>query len=118
MFSIRFSAAAYAASAILGLFIVPEKTYAVLYAVVVGNYPLLKPLLDKICSLPLRLALKLVIFNAYMLVCWLIAVYLLNIPMNVGYPVWLLWLMMLVAFFVYDYAYSLFMQKIYYALPK
>lgn len=115
----RLSAIVYIASALLSVLIVPEKTYAILYAVVVGNYPLLKPLLERISSLGIRLGVKLAVFNVYMIICCIIGIYILHLPLDSGtYPLWILWIMMLAVFYVYDYAYTLFMQKIYNYLPK
>ena len=114
---IKLGAAVYAASAVLSFFIVSEKNYAVLYVAVAGNYPLVKPLLERIRRISLRVAVKLIVFNLYMLLCAFIGVKLLSLSLD-AYPFGILWLVMLMAFFVYDYAYSLFMQKIYYALPK
>lgn len=118
MFNKKLAAFVYIATSVLSLFIVPDKAYAVLYAVVVGNYPLIKILIEKIKKTFAQLVTKFVIFNIYMLVCYAIAVFILNMSMDVQYPLWLLWVMMLAVFYVYDYAYTFFMQKIYYAIPN
>ena len=118
MFDKRLAFFVYAATSLLSIFVVPDKSYAALYVIVVGNYPLVKPLLEKIYSVPVCFALKLVCFNVYMVLCYIIAVKLLSISFDLQYSIFILWALMLAAFYVYDYAYSLFMQKIYYAIPK
>ena len=118
MFNKKFSAFVYIATSVLALFVVPDKAYAVLYTVVVGNYPIIKILIEKIKNTFAQFVTKFIIFNAYMLICYVIAVIILDMPMDVQYPIQLLWAMMLAVFYVYDYAYTLFMQKIYYAIPK
>ena len=108
-----FGALVYCASALLVGFVVPDKLFALLYILVVGNYPLLKPFLERIGPVVVRFVAKLIVFNIYMSVCYCIAKFLLKLPMDIVYPLYLLWLMMVACFFVYDYAYSIFMQKIY-----
>ena len=103
----------YAAVAILALLILPNKSIAVLYAVVVGNYPVVKRIIDRVQRPTANLAIKLVVFNIYMVVCCGIAVLLLNINMSVAYPWWILWIGMLAVFYVYDYIYMLFIGKAY-----
>ena len=105
-------------TSLLTLFFVGDKAYAVLYLIVVGNYPIVKLYAEKIRHLPLRLAIKLFCFNIYMLMCYFIGTALLRIDIDSEYPLWIIWVFVLTVFFVYDYAYSVFMQKIYYIIPK
>lgn len=108
----------WAATSLLSLFLVADKAYAVLYLIVVGNYPIIKLYIEKIRRLSVRTLVKLFCFNVYMLICYGIGTAMLNINISGEYPLWIIWIFMLVAFFVYDYAYSVFMQKIYYVIPK
>lgn len=108
---VKLAAAQYVAVSVLALLFLPAKQIAVLYAVVVGNYPLVKLYVDRIKNTPLRIGLKCVLYNAYMGLCCLIAVKVLKMSMQTPYPFWMLWVWMLLAFYVYDYVYSLFMMK-------
>lgn len=116
-YNAKLAAIVYAAVSVLSLFFVPLKTLSVLYAVI-GNYPLIKMQVNKLKNTAARILIKLVLFNAYMAICCVIGIKILGISMEISYPFWMLWIWMLLAFFVYDYAYDLFMQKIYYSIPK
>lgn len=56
--------ACYAATGILGVLLLPDKGCAVLYLVLLGLYPVLKSLIERLRKLVLELILKLVFFNA------------------------------------------------------
>ncbi len=109
---VKLAAAQYVVVSVLAVFILPAKQIAVLYAAVVGNYPIVKLYVDRVKSTPLRIGIKCVIFNAYMGLCYLIAVKVLGMSMQTQYPFWMLWVWMLLAFYVYDYVYSLFMMRV------
>ena len=111
MSGIGFGSAVYGASAFLVGFIVPDKLFALLYILVVGNYPLLKPFIERLKVIAVRLIVKLIVFNLYMVVCYYIATSLLGLPMDIAYPIKLLWFMMVACFYVYDYAYSIFSSR-------
>lgn len=54
----------YAACGILGLLLLPDKGCALMYMILLGLYPVLKSLIERLRNLVLELALKLVFFNA------------------------------------------------------
>ncbi len=54
----------YAAVSLLSLFLAPDKEAALLYVLLLGWYPVLRPRLQRIAPKPLRIALKLILFNA------------------------------------------------------
>lgn len=58
---------AYGAVSLLGLLFVPDKEVALLFTVLLGYYPLLKPRLDRIRSAVLRGGCKLLLCNAAVL---------------------------------------------------
>ena len=118
-YDVKFSLVQYLATAVLSLLLVPNKSFAVLYTVVVGNYPIVKFYLDRIKSKLICYGLKLVIFNLYMFVTYKIGSSILGITFDMKYPLEVLWLVMLIAFFVYDYVYTVFMHKSFlYVLKK
>ena len=114
----KLAAVQYTVVTILSLLFLPNKSIAVLYAVVVGNYPMVKRYLERIPRGWIKVAVKLVVFNAYMFLCWVIAVFILNIDMTVGYSPILLWIAMLLAFTVYDYIYMTCVYKAYSLINK
>ena len=59
----RAAATQYAAAAVLGLLLVPDPELSLFYALVLGPYPILKTVLDRIRPAVLRWAAKLVVFN-------------------------------------------------------
>ena len=110
-YDIKFSFVQYLACAVLAVLFVPNKSIAMLYALVVGNYPIVKMYLDRIKYKLLCYILKLVIFNLYMVLSYSVATTVLKIDFDIVYPLGLLWVAMLIAFYVYDYIYSVFMHR-------
>ncbi|MEG1988991.1 MAG: hypothetical protein RR035_07365 [Oscillibacter sp.] len=64
-FGPRWAWAAYGATALLALLLVPDREMGLVY-VFFGGYPLLRPYLERIPTRPLRLAGKLLVCNAAM----------------------------------------------------
>lgn len=60
---IKWGLLVYAATAALSLILLPNKTAALLYAVLLGHYSLLKSLIERLNRLVLEWILKLVVFN-------------------------------------------------------
>ncbi len=118
MYGYKLALCQYVAVAILALFTVPDKSLAMLYVLVVGNYPAIKFIIDRVKNKMLNFVIKLVVFNVYMIAAYLILVFLLNINMAVEYSIWILWFGMLAVFYVYDYIYTPFVFKIYNLLNK
>jgi len=54
----------YAAVSLLSLILAPDKEAALLYVLLLGWYPILRPRLQHITRRPLRIAAKLILFNA------------------------------------------------------
>ena len=75
-----YALAVYAATALLSLFIVADKEAAVLYAVFLGYYPIVKSLIEKIHHRAAQYALKLALFNAAMIGAFYAATKLLSVP--------------------------------------
>lgn len=64
-FGVRYAWAAYGATAILALLLVPDRELALVY-VFFGCYPILRPYLERIPTRPLRLIFKLAVCNLAM----------------------------------------------------
>ena len=101
----------YLAVAILSAFIVPAKQYTVLYIFVVGNYPVVKYYIDRIKSRYVSFVVKLTVYNIYVYVCYKLALSVLGISFDLEYPLEMLWAAMILAMYVYDYIYNVFMHK-------
>ncbi|WP_294496653.1 hypothetical protein [uncultured Gemmiger sp.] len=67
---LRYAWLTWAAAALLGLMLLPDRELALTYALVLGPYPMLKKRLDKLPCRPLRMAAKLAVFNAAVLACY------------------------------------------------
>lgn len=70
----------YAAVSLLSLFLCPDKEAALLYVLLLGWYPILRPRLQHIAKKPLRVAVKLVIFNLAVCAVCLLLLYVLVSP--------------------------------------
>ncbi len=94
------------AASLLALVLVPDKGVALMYALFLGIYPVVKAGIERLRRLPLELFLKLLFFNAVLLLFWQVlrALFLPN-P-----PGWLTTPVLLVAgnviFLVYDFGLS------------
>lgn len=101
----------YAAVAVLSLLLGTDKESALLFALLLGYYPILKSLLDPMRPRALQWACKLLIFNAAAVASYLLAVFVLGVPLeafSVGGVSWE-WLLLLLGnavFVVYDRAVS------------
>jgi hypothetical protein len=70
---LSWSAGCFAATALLGLFLLPQKSVALLYAVFFGYYPIVKSLIERLPSAFARWIWKLLIYNAAFAVLFLLA---------------------------------------------
>ena len=102
----------YGAVSLLSLFIIPSKFISVTYILIFGSYGFVKYFVEKLRNIPLEIALKLLYFNASSaIIVLLYKLALVNIP-HIKINIYLLILVMQIAFIVYDYALTAF---IYYA---
>ena len=60
----------WAASALLGLFLLPDKGVALLYLIFLGLYPVVKNNIEGLRRLPLEWLCKLAVFNAVLTLFW------------------------------------------------
>ncbi len=95
----------YAAAALLGLLLVPNRLIALLYALFFGLYPVVKSPMEQIKSRWLSLAVKLVFFNVVLTLFYLAfsQLFLPALPQIVEGRGWLLYLAGNVIFLVYDF---------------
>ncbi len=107
----------YAAAGILSLLILTDKEAALTFLLFFGYYPIIQSLFEKL-KRPLSLALKLLLFNASMIISGLAAVYIFLVPSEeyaelgkFTVPIYLA--LGNIAFFLYDFS-----LKKYYPLIK
>ena len=108
----------YLAVCILSVLFVPNKAIALFYVIALGNYPIIRFLLDKMKYKFIKLLLKLIVFNIYIAIGFIFAIYVLNINIAESIPLWLIWLIMVLLFFVYDYIYMPFIKRIFNLINK
>lgn len=99
----------YAAVSILSLLLTPDKEAALLFALLLGWYPILRPKLQHLRQRPLRIILKLVIFNLAICLVYALLLFVFTSPdlqaEAAGYTLPLLMGTLVlgnVTFFVYD----------------
>lgn len=95
----------YVASALLGFMIISNKVHWILYVFMFGIYGLIKYLIEKDIPIYIEYILKLIYANIALIIVYFIAKQIVYIPQK-----WYLILIFEVAFLVYDYAYSLFID--------
>ena len=94
----------WAASALLGLFLLPDKGVALLYLIFLGLYPVVKNNIEGLRRLPLEWLCKLACFNAALSLFWfaLRVLFLPDPPVWLGERTWLLYLAGNLIFVLYD----------------
>lgn len=70
----------YIATSLLSFMLVADKECVLMYITFFGYYPIVKCGIDRIKAKPLRIILKLLLFNAMLTACQLILVYVFGIP--------------------------------------
>ena len=115
---LRWALCCYGATAALGLLLLPAKSTALLYAVFLGYYPLIKLALERLRQPALRWGLKLAVCSVVVAV----ALFLLRELLLIAVPLESTWSVLLAfaaadaAFCVYDYALTqvilIYMRKI------
>ncbi|MBR6114934.1 MAG: hypothetical protein IKQ10_07070 [Oscillospiraceae bacterium] len=97
--------ACYFVTALLSLLLLPNKAPAILYAVFVGYYPLVKLRAERFAAPVKRWALKLGVFAAAMLALWLLSgSFAPAAEVFEGAALWIVFAAAAAAFFAYDFA--------------
>lgn len=119
-YSPKYALLLYLATALLAVFLVPDKELALFYALVMGYYPVLKKALDRLKPAVLRWAVKFAFFNAVTAAMYALLLALLASPALreefAGMGVWVLAALLVmgnISFFFFDI--SLFLlRRVYY----
>lgn len=111
--------AAYCAVSLLSLFLTPDKEAATLFIMYFGYYPIILPKLDKIKIAPLKIALKLAIFNGAIIIWYKLIVFIMGVYDFFGdfsflgkFAVPCVLIFVNLVFFLYDYTIRL-IQEVY-----
>ena len=102
-----YAVAVFAATALLSFLLITDKEAALLYAIFLGYYPILKSMIERIKSRIAQYLIKLNVFNITMIAAYFIAVNLLSMPtdsfsvMGISLP-WLFLLIGNAVFVLYD----------------
>lgn len=102
----------FAATSIIAMLLLPEKLTPSIYALLIGYYPILKELIERIgkksmsrrLMIPIHYALKLVFFNAALFVVVMVAIHVLILPESAEWLKILTFLLANATFLVYDLA--------------
>lgn len=98
----------YIAVSLLSVFMVPDIDAKLLFIMFFGYYNVLKPLLDKMPHMPVRYAVKLLIFNISMIISYYLSLYITGLDEAVAgwlgnYGPFLMLLGLNFVFLMYDY---------------
>lgn len=99
---LRWGLLTYAATAVLGLLLLPDLRYSLAYAVLLGHYSIWKSLVERVRSRALEWVLKLAVWNGLLAVTW--GLFRLLFAFELGVSLALLWLLGNVVFAVFDVA--------------
>jgi len=98
----------YGAVSLLSIFIIPSKFISITYILIFGSYGFVKYFIERLRNVPLEIILKLLYFNSTSaIIILLYKLALVKIP-DININIYLLILVMQIAFIVYDYALTSF----------
>lgn len=115
----------YIAVSVLSALLAADKEAVVLFIIFFGYYPILKYHIEYIHNRAIQIIIKLIVFNAAMIIAFFIAINLLGIPEDsfVIFGISLPWVFLLfgnLVFFMYDYSLtglvSLYMTQMHYRI--
>ncbi|MEG1254213.1 hypothetical protein [Clostridium sp.] len=106
---VKTSVLVYVASSILAYFIIPDKTLWILYTIIFGPYGIVKLFIEQRRNTFLELVLKILYFNAVTLLSFVLYKEFFMPSLSLEIP---LILMGNVAFFVFDYVLTVFVNNI------
>lgn len=108
--NVKFSAIAYVAVSVLGIFILPNKVIAVIFALFFGNYPIAKLYIERINNVVRLWLVKIIVFNIYAIISYFVISSFVNVEINFAIPI--IVLIANAVFVIYDIAFSIFVNKI------
>lgn len=101
----------YLASLLLSYFILPDKGLWLLYAIIFGPYGIAKYYIESMRNIPLEIALKLLCYNCSTVLFFFIYKLLFSLDLPVTYSIILIVIVGNIAFFIFDYVLTVFIQS-------
>ncbi|WP_069650056.1 hypothetical protein [Caloranaerobacter ferrireducens] len=117
-FKTYFSLITYGAVSILGFIVIPNKLIMIPYVIYFGYYGIIKYYIEKINNILVEWVIKIVLFNLFVYVTYIITVNLFVSNLYIKLPIWLILLLLQVLFIIYDICYSLAINYYKYKLRK
>ena len=100
----------YGAVSLLSLFLIPSKLIGVSYILIFGSYGFVKYYVEKLRNIPIEIALKLLYFNiTSAIIAFIYKMLFLKFP-NININIYLLVIIVELAFVIYDYALTTFIS--------
>jgi len=109
-YGIRNGWAFYFASGLLALIVIPDKIGLIPYAIFFGLYGIIKFYLEKISKIYVEYIVKLIYFNASLLITILLIREFFFSGIKVAFPWWTIVIALEIIFVLYDYVYTLFVR--------
>lgn len=100
----------YGASSLLGLIIAPDKLALIPYITFFGLYGLLKYYIEKLKYRPLQFLIKLIVFNTFLTAAYFLVNEFIFDRIKLNIPFAVIIVLLEIAFVLYDYVYSLFIE--------
>jgi len=100
----------FAATGLLSIIIVPEKTAVIPYLIFFGLYGIVKFYIEKLKKVVFEYILKFLYFNISIAVVWFTVSSLFELVLPEGMPWWILVVAAEIVFFIYDIVYTLFIK--------
>lgn len=104
LYGTKWAVLVYIASSLLSLLILPSKVMAIIYALMLGHYTVVKALIERLQSPVAVWALKLMVFNVCLAICC--ALYVFVFSLTLPYQLWIVFIGGNVVFIIYDTALS------------
>ena len=102
----------YIGSSVLAYFIIPDKTLCLFYVLIFGPYGIIKFFIEQKRNTPIEIILKLVYFNVIIFISFLLYKQLFMPTMELQYPLIIMFIGGNVAFFIFDYVLTVFINSI------
>ncbi|MEG0308252.1 MAG: hypothetical protein RR636_09935 [Clostridium sp.] len=109
---VKTSILVYAASSILAYFIIPDKTLWLLYTIIFGPYGIVKLFIEKRRNTFIELILKIIYFNAVTFICFILYRQFFMPTINLEISIIMVIIGGNVAFFVFDYVLTVFVNSV------
>ncbi len=102
----------YIGSSILAYLIIPDKTLCLFYVLIFGPYGIVKFFIEQKRNIPVEVLLKLIYFNVIAFISFLLYKQLFMPTIELQYPLIIMFIAGNIAFFVFDYVLTVFINSV------